>query len=74
MDSFPRPREESLYEKKRKVNSVCPECGNGNIAAYRVLSDGGWWDVVKCQDCLYSLKRERCENQYAPCRLLWNLM
>ena len=74
MDSFPRPTEQSLYEKKKKVNSMCPECGSRHIAAYRVLTDGGWWDVVKCQDCLYSLERERCENQYAPCKLLWSLM
>lgn len=74
MDSFPRPAGESLYEKKEKVDSVCPECGKRDIAAYKVLTDGGWFDVVKCQDCLYSLKRERCENQYAPCKLLWSLM
>ena len=74
MDSFPRPMEKCLYEKKKKVDSMCHECESRNIAAYRVLTDGGWWDVVKCQVCLYSLKRERCENQYAPCTLLWNLM
>jgi hypothetical protein len=74
MDSFPRPTEPSLYEKKEPVDRVCPECGSRNVAAYRVLTDGGWWDVVKCQDCLCSLERERCENQYAPCKLLWSLM
>ena len=74
MDSFPRPVQERIYEKKKKVKSICLECGSHDIAAYRVLTDGGWWDVVKCQDCLHSLKRERCKNQYAPCRLLWDLM
>ena len=74
MDSFPRPTEERLYEKKEKVDRVCPECGSQDVAAYRVLSDAGWWDVVKCQDCLYSLERKRSENQYAPCKLLWSLM
>jgi hypothetical protein len=24
-----------------------------------VLSEGGWWNVVKCQDCLCSVERER---------------
>jgi hypothetical protein len=74
MDSFPRPTEERLYEKKEKVNRVCPECGSHDVAAYRVLSDAGWWEVVKCQNCLYSLERKRSENQYAPCQLLWRLM
>jgi hypothetical protein len=74
MNSIPRPAEERLYEKREKVERVCTECSSHNVAAYRVLSDGGWWDVVKCQDCLYSLERKRCENQYAPCILLWSLM
>jgi len=74
MDSFPRPTEQSLYEIREKVDRVCPECGSHDIEAYTVLTDGGWWDVVKCRDCLYSLDRQRCKNQYAPCTLLWNLM
>jgi hypothetical protein len=74
MNKFQRPAEESLFEKKEKVDQKCPECGSHDVAAYRVLSDGGWWDVVKCQDCLYPLNRKRCENQYAPCTLLWDLM
>jgi hypothetical protein len=74
MDSFPRPAEQSLFEKKEAVDRVCPECGSHDVAAYRVLTDGGWWDVVKCQDCLCSLERERSKNQYTPCTLLWSLM
>jgi hypothetical protein len=27
------------------------------LAEYRVLSDGGWWDVQKCQECLTSVRR-----------------
>lgn len=74
MNSFPRPKEERLFEKREQVVGICPECGSDNIATYRVLSDGGWWDVVKCQKCLFSVDRKRSENQYAPCRLLWDLM
>ena len=29
-----------------------------NLAEYRVLSEGGWWDVRKCQSCLASVSRE----------------
>ena len=74
MDGFPRPSEEKPREEKREVEGACPACGSHDIAAYRVLSDGGWWDVVKCQNCLSSIERRRSENQYAPCTLLWNLM
>jgi hypothetical protein len=74
MNGFPRPTEEQLYEERKKVTGTCPECGGQDIAAYRVLSDAGWWDVVKCQRCLYSLERKRSQNQYAPCTLLWDLM
>ena len=74
MNSFPRPEEETLIEERKKVGGACPECGSHDIAAYRVLSDAGWWEVVKCQSCLYSLERTRAENQYAPCILLWSLM
>ena len=28
------------------------------LAAYRVLSDGGFFNAVKCQSCLHSLTRE----------------
>ena len=74
MDSFPRPKEERLFEEKENVEGVCPKCKSTDLATYRVLSDGGWWDVIKCQVCLYSLQRDRSKNQYAPCKLLWDLM
>ena len=37
----------------------CPGCGAHSLAAYRVLSEGGWWDVIKCRDCLTSVDRRR---------------
>jgi len=37
----------------------CPECQAEQLAAYRVLSEGGWWDVVKCRACLASIERRR---------------
>ena len=74
MNGFPRPTEETLFEKKQKVEGICPECGGHDIASYRVLTDAGWWEVMKCQSCLYSLDRKRSDNQYAPCILLWSLM
>jgi hypothetical protein len=59
MHSFPRPTETHLHVERRPVEGVCPECGAAELAEYRVLSEGGWWDVRKCQRCLASVSRER---------------
>jgi transposase-like protein len=44
---------------KEKVEGSCPECGAESLARYPVLSEGGWFQVVKCQNCLHSVSRER---------------
>ena len=59
MHSFPRPSEPHLYAERRPVEGACPECGASELAEYRVLSEGGWWEVRKCQACLASASRER---------------
>jgi hypothetical protein len=56
--SFPRPTEHHLSVVRAPVEGSCPECGATELADYRVLSEGGWWDVRKCQRCLASLTRE----------------
>lgn len=57
MHTFPRPREERLHVERSVVDGTCPECGGTDLKAYRVLSEGGWWQVSKCQDCLASIER-----------------
>lgn len=37
---------------------TCPECGSVELQRYPVLSDGGWYLAVKCQECLHSVSRE----------------
>jgi vanillate/4-hydroxybenzoate decarboxylase subunit D len=59
MWAFARPSETHPVLERREVDGVCPECGGESLAAYPVLSDGGWWDVVKCQTCLASVSRDR---------------
>jgi hypothetical protein len=59
MHSFPRPTETHLHVERRPAEGTCPECGAENLAEYRVLSEGGWWDVRKCQACLASITRKR---------------
>jgi hypothetical protein len=58
MHAFPRPTATHLDAERHPVEGPCPECGAEALADYRVLSDGGWWDVRKCQDCLASVRRE----------------
>jgi vanillate/4-hydroxybenzoate decarboxylase subunit D len=59
MHTFPRPQEPHLTAEREPVEGSCRACGAGALASYRVLSEGGWWDVVKCTQCLASVSRER---------------
>ncbi|MGO1560226.1 hypothetical protein CZ771_01085 [Actinomycetales bacterium JB111] len=57
MQHFPRPQDRSLAVEREPIDGTCPECGGHDLAGYPVLSEGGWWDVVKCQGCLASVRR-----------------
>ena len=59
MLTYTRPTEKFISVKKENVASQCPQCKSTNIKKYPVLSNSGWYQVVKCQDCLYSLEREK---------------
>jgi vanillate/4-hydroxybenzoate decarboxylase subunit D len=58
LHTFPRPSESHLSVERTPVEATCPECGATDIAEYRVLAEGGWFEVRKCQACLHSLSRE----------------
>ena len=45
--------------ERTPVDGTCSRCGAEALAAYPVYSEGGWFDVVKCQECLHSVSRER---------------
>lgn len=55
---YPRPQEKTQSVERVPVAGTCPECGDGSLQKYPVLGEGGWFDVVKCQGCLFSLERE----------------
>ncbi len=57
MHNFPRPSTPAVSVERDPVDGVCPECGASQLASYRVLSEGGWWQVVKCQQCLACVSR-----------------
>ena len=44
--------------EREPVAGDCPECGMPKLQAYKVLSNGGWYSVVKCESCLCSVSRE----------------
>lgn len=57
MHTFIRPSERNLHVERVAVVGRCPRCDSADVATYRVLSEGGWWTVEKCQNCLTSLSR-----------------
>lgn len=46
-----------LYQEREQVDGSCPRCGAEDLRRYPVNSEGGWFDVVKCQSCLASVER-----------------
>lgn len=58
MHNFSRPLTPTVQATREPAPGWCPECNEGALAAYRVISEGGWWNVVKCQNCLASVRRE----------------
>ncbi len=53
----PRPSEKFLTVERVAVDGQCPRCAASTLQAYPVLSEGGWFDVVKCASCLASIER-----------------
>jgi hypothetical protein len=59
MSGYQRPTERTLHVTREPVDGTCAECGHGGLERYPVLSEGGWFTVVKCPSCLASASRER---------------
>ena len=64
-----RPTEATLSVERKDVGGACPQCGHERLQAYPVLSEGGWFDVVKCSNCLTSVER-RPGPKLGPIELL----
>lgn len=56
---FKRPTDPTPTQHREAVPGRCDECGAEALMRYPVLSEGGWFMVVKCQVCLYSHSREK---------------
>ncbi|MBV9997205.1 MAG: hypothetical protein JO127_18530 [Caulobacteraceae bacterium] len=53
-----RPAAPTTEVVRTPVEGACPECGRSDLKQYPVLAFGGWFQVVKCQSCLCSVRRE----------------
>ena len=56
---FPRPEDPTPRLVREAVAGTCNECGAASLQRYPVLSEGGWYMVVKCQDCLACNERNK---------------
>ena len=60
MHTFPRPAGAAPQRRARARRRRLPRLRRRRRSpSYRVLGEGGLWDVVKCQECLTSVSRER---------------
>lgn len=56
---FQRPSDPNPVQKRESVEGQCDACNASALMRYPVLSEGGWYMVVKCQSCLHSRSREK---------------
>ncbi|MEQ8231237.1 MAG: hypothetical protein RLW61_12500 [Gammaproteobacteria bacterium] len=57
--SFQRPAEPAPVQTREPVAGCCDACGAEALMRYPLLSEGGWYLVTKCQQCLHSNAREK---------------
>jgi hypothetical protein len=57
MSDEPHDVHQPLFLEREPVDGQCPRCGAAELRAYPVNTEGGWFDVVKCQNCLLSVSR-----------------
>jgi hypothetical protein len=62
-----------LFLDREPADGSCPRCGAEELRRYPVNSEGGWFDVVKCQGCLHSVSREP-GPRLGPIQLLSDLL
>jgi hypothetical protein len=69
LSTHARPEELTLSVEREDVPGTCPECGAAALKQYPVVGERGWLQVVKCQECLHSVSRERW-HRLGPITLL----
>ena len=59
----------SLTLDREPADGICRRCGAEDLRRYPVVSEGGWFQVTKCQTCLLSVSREPW-SRLGPIQLL----
>lgn len=73
MNEDSRTTNQPLFLERQTMEGTCPRCGAEELRSYPVNSEGGWFDVVKCQNCLLSVRRDR-GPRLGPIQLLSDLL
>ncbi|MFD5125994.1 hypothetical protein [Streptomyces sp. NPDC058385] len=73
MSENTRTTNKPLFLERQPVEGTCPRCAAEELRSYPVNSEGGWFDVVKCQNCLQSVSRDR-GPRLGPIQLLSDLL
>ncbi|GHB73909.1 hypothetical protein GCM10010377_75430 [Streptomyces viridiviolaceus] len=73
MSEESRTTNRPLPVERHPMQGTCPRCAAEELRGYPVNSEGGWFDVVKCQSCLLSVSRDR-GPRLGPIRLLSDLL
>jgi hypothetical protein len=55
---FSRPTEPTLSVTRVPVPGSCAACSLSDLRSYPVLTEDGWFNVIKCQGCLHTVSRE----------------
>ena len=63
----------TLVLERTPADGYCPRCGAEELRRYPVVSEGGWFQVLKCQNCLLSLDRSPW-SRLGPIQLLTDLL
>lgn len=58
---FPPSQEDVSHVKREPVDRTCPHCNSDDVAAYPTLRYKGWFEVVRCQECLEILDEDEMQ-------------
>lgn len=55
---FPPTEGSESHVERERVDRDCPECGSEEVARYPTLRFKGWFEIVRCQECMALLEED----------------
>lgn len=55
---FPPSGETESHVERESVDRTCPSCGSNDVARYPTLRFKGWFEIVRCQECMELLEED----------------